>query len=145
MSRPDSAGTTAANTSGLAVLYRVDADAVIRLSVDDERALNALFASIQQRLGPNVRVSCWPYRQGRHWCVALDLQGDSGEVNITLLAGDEPCLPGLRDCELPLHVDDWRVSDGIDAFYVVSALLAALEAAPSACDWPFLGLKRIAR
>ena len=136
------------STAGLAtsaVLYRVEADAVIRLGADDEHALNALFASVKQRLGTNIRVSCWSYRQGRHWCVALDLQGDAGEVNLTLLPSDEARLPGVRGCELALTVDDWCLSNGIDAFYVVSALLSALEAIPGPSDWPFVGLKRIAR
>jgi hypothetical protein len=126
-------------------LYRVDPDAVIRMDAYDERALNALFASIKQRLGSNIRVSCWPYRHGQHWCLALDLEGSTGEVNLTLFAGDEPRLPGVRNCNLALTVEDWRVSDGIDAFYVVCSLLSVLEAMPGSTTWPFLGLKRIAR
>lgn len=136
----DSTATIAAP----AHLYRANADAVLHLDAKDERALSALFASVKERLGTNVRVSCWPYRHGLGWCVALDLKGDAGEVNITLLAGDETRLPGVRDCDLALTVDDWRVTDGIDAFYVVSALLSELGAAPGRSDWPFAGLRRAA-
>jgi hypothetical protein len=126
-------------------LYRADADAVVHVDPDDECALNALFASVKQRLGSDIRVSCWPYRHGQHWCVALDLEGDRSEVNLTLFAGDEPRLPGVRGCDLALTVEDWRVVDGLDAFYLIAALLSALDAMPGEDDWPFLGLKRIAR
>ena len=146
MSRAELAvSTTRAANAAAACLYRVEQDAVIRLDTDDERALDSLFASVKQRLGRNIRVSCWPYRHGRHWCVALDLEGDAGEVNINLFEGDRPCLPGIRDCDWALTADDWRVCDIIDAFYLVCALLSALDAMPGAGDWPFLGLKRITR
>jgi hypothetical protein len=134
---------SAEETTAPPVLYRVDASAFIPLNAEDDRALNALFASIKQRLGSNIRSSCWPYRQGRQWGIGLDLWGDAGEVTITLRPGFEPRLPGVRGCTLPLTTDDWRVSDGIDAFYLVSALLAVLDTPSGSDDKPHVGLKRV--
>ena len=126
-------------------LYRIDNDAILRVDAADDRALKRLFASVSQRLGPNVRVACWPYRASGQWTVALDLCGDFGSMELTVLTGPAPSLPGVRDCRWPLYVNDWTVIDAVDAYYLIAGLMAALDIKLESEDWPFLGLPRVIR
>lgn len=142
MSLTDTAECSAPQAAASPHLYRVDADAILRMDAADERALKRLFQSVQDRLGPNVRVACWPYRASGQWTVAIDLQGDLGSLSLTVLTGDEPRLPGVRDCTWPLYVNDWTVRDAVDAYYLIASLMATLDVVHDSVDWPFLGLRR---
>jgi hypothetical protein len=136
-----------ANDPGLAPrptpLYRVEADAVMRVTAADDRALRALFASVKARLGGEVRAACWPFRHNGIWTVSVDLQGRLGDLTLSIATTAYPQLPGVRGCELPLYVNDWTVLDPVDAYYLVAGLMAALDLSTDYEDWPFLGLPRV--
>jgi hypothetical protein len=79
--------------------------------------------AVRSAVGRNPRVQCWPYRAGNAACVALDIAGEAGEINLTLLESDSIEIP-LEGSKL--GNSDPRVSDAVDAFYLVSVLLESL-------------------
>jgi hypothetical protein len=79
--------------------------------------------AVRSAVGRNPTVQCWPYRAGNATCVALDIAGEAGEINLTLLESDSIEIP-LEGSKLG-NSDPW-VSDAVDAFYLVSVLLESL-------------------
>ena len=85
-----------------------------------------LCVKIREVVGENAMVSYWPYRAGLTPYVALDIEGDSGEINLTIMESEVNELPSAEmlesqgDCEC-------RVMDMVDAYYLVVSVLKSLE------------------
>jgi hypothetical protein len=79
--------------------------------------------AVRRAVGRHPRVQCWPYRAGNAACVALDIAGEAGEISLTLLESDGIDIP-MEGTKLGSR--DPRISDAVDAFYLVSVLLESL-------------------
>lgn len=89
-----------------------------------------LCVSIREVVGENVMVSYWPYRAGLVPYVALDIEGDRGEINLTIMESEVNELPSAEmlesqgDCEC-------GVMDMVDAYYLVASVLKSLDGVTS--------------
>ncbi len=81
---------------------------------------------IREVVGDNVIVNSWFYRVGLTPYFALDIKGDRGEVNLTMMESEVNELPSAEMLE---NQGDYecRVMDMVDAYYLASEVFSALE------------------
>lgn len=91
-------------------------------------AVSQFCESVKKILGSNPSGRVWPYRCGGSMFLSVDLEGDKGEVNMTIYeCGPDPVIPVFSGKENSGWNCEPTVTDAVDAFYLVDSLIKHLE------------------
>ncbi|EOY3535676.1 hypothetical protein ACP37V_001128 [Escherichia coli] len=113
------------NISGTGVLFDASPQGNPRISQRHHAQLEELCRQIRERVGEKATFTCSPHRVAGHNCLAVQVVGNTGTVN--LLFTVTGCLrwPAIDDYE---HRVRWyiNVPDAVDVVYLVRALVKEL-------------------
>lgn len=104
-------------------LFDIGPAGIVRANLRWADRVSAFCEAVRNEVGMRPKVQWWPYRAGNAACMAIDVSGDAGEVNLTLLESDDIDIPLVGT---KLGNSDPRVIDAVDAVYLVSVLLDSL-------------------
>lgn len=102
------------------------------VNADWAEAISQFFETVKKILGPDPVCNVWPYRHGGYMSLACDLEGDLGEVSLTItearaVYSGKPYIPVYSEAKEGSNwVCEPVVEDGVDAFYFVSELIKFL-------------------
>lgn len=106
-----------------------------KCQVNEEWAgdISQFFETVKRILGPNPVGNVWPYRVDGYMSLSCDLEGDLGEVFLTIsdsssVYSGAPCIPVFSEDndKGSAWVCEPIVDDGVDAFYFASELIKFL-------------------
>lgn len=101
------------NTSSTGVLFDAPPQGNPRISQHHHAQLTELCRQIRQRVGEKVTFTCSPHRVAGHNCLAVQVVGTPGTVNLLLTVTGNLRWPGEEDYA---HAPRWyiNVPDAVD-------------------------------
>ncbi|EBD9555656.1 hypothetical protein PAB16_003755 [Salmonella enterica] len=109
------------NISSTGVLFDAPPQGNPRISLRHHAQLAELCRQIRQRVGEQATFTYSPHRVAGHNCLAVQVEGKSGTVNLLLTVTGSLRWPGEEDYE---HALRWyiNVPDAVDVVYLVQEL-----------------------
>ncbi|HBY0996140.1 TPA: hypothetical protein MIP51_19420 [Klebsiella pneumoniae] len=109
------------NISSTGVLFDAPPQGNPRISQHHHAQLAELCRQIRERVGEKATFTCSPHRVAGHNCLAVQVVGKLGTVNLLLTVTGSLRWPGAEDYE---HGVRWyiNVPDAVDVVYLVQAL-----------------------
>lgn len=109
------------NISSTGVLFDAPPQGNPRISQHHHAQLAELCRQIRQRVGEKATFTYSPHRVAGHNCLAVQVVGKTGTVNLLLTVTGSLRWPGAEDYE---HGVRWyiNVPDAVDVVYLVQAL-----------------------
>lgn len=110
------------NISDTGVLFEAPPQGNPRISQHHHAQLTELCDQICKRAGDKVAFTCSPHRVAGHNCLAVQVEGKSGTVNLLLTVTGSLRWPVAEDYE---HAPRWyiNVADAVDVAYLVQGLV----------------------
>ncbi|EKK5512268.1 hypothetical protein ABKU21_22425 [Enterobacter hormaechei] len=114
------------NISSSGVLFDAPPQGNPRISQHHHAQLAELCRQIRQRVGDKATVTYSPHRVAGHNCLAVEVVGKSGTVNLLLTVTGSLRWPLVEDYE---HAPRWyiNVPDAVDVLYLIMELYIKLE------------------
>lgn len=114
------------NISSSGVLFDAPPQGNPRISQHHHAQLAELCRQIRQRVGDKTTVTYSPHRVAGHNCLAVEVVGKSGTVNLLLTVTGSLRWPLVEDYE---HAPRWyiNVPDAVDVLYLIMELYIKLE------------------
>ncbi|HBA7530474.1 hypothetical protein PMZ68_05510 [Escherichia coli] len=121
------------NISGTGVLFDAPPQGNPRISQRHHAQLAELCRQIRQRVGEKAIFTYSPHRVAGHNCLAVQVEGKSGTVNLLQTATGSLRWPVAEDYE---HGVRWyiNVPDAVDVVYLVAELMVLLRTVMIASD-----------
>ncbi|QMD26691.1 hypothetical protein HVZ46_19945 [Citrobacter freundii] len=115
------------NISNTGVLFDAPPQGNPRISQNHHAQLTELGRQIRLRVGEKTTLTCSPHRVAGHNCLAVQVEGKSGTVNLLLTVTGSLRWPEMDDYE---HGIRWYINfvDAIDLMYFVSVINNGLVA-----------------
>ena len=109
------------NISDTGVLFDAPPQGHPRISQQQHAHLVELCSQVRKRVGENATFTCSPHRVAGHNCLAVQVEGKLGTVNLLLTVTGSLRWPTMDDHELALR---WyiNVPDAVDVIYLVYEL-----------------------
>ncbi|EIY6648661.1 hypothetical protein MNG63_002568 [Salmonella enterica] len=106
------------NISNTGVLFDAPPQGNPRISQHHHAQLAELCRQIRQRVGEKATFTYSPHRVAGHNCLAVQVMGKSGTVNLLFTVTGSLRWPGAEDYE---HAPRWyiNVPDAVDVVYLV--------------------------
>lgn len=97
-----------------------------KISQSHHAELNTLCGHICDRVGEGATITCSPHRVAGCNCLAVQVSGNSGTINLLLTVTGGLRWPEPEDYE---HASRWYINlyDAVDAVYLIMELHAKLE------------------
>ncbi|EHT14887.1 TPA: hypothetical protein R4X10_004587 [Raoultella ornithinolytica] len=113
------------NISSTGVLFDAPPQGNPRISHHHHVQLEELCHQIRQRVGEKATFTYSPHRVVGHNCLAVQVEGKTGTVNLLLTITGSLCWPAMDDYE---HGVRWyiHVPDAVDVVYLVRELVGIL-------------------
>ncbi|EAW1960716.1 hypothetical protein NYD00_001819 [Salmonella enterica subsp. enterica] len=113
------------NISNTGVLFDAPPQGNPRISQHHHAQLTELCRQIRQRVGGQVTFTCSPHRVAGHNCLAVQVEGKTGTVNLLLTVTGSLRWPARDDYE---HGVRWYINvvDAVDVVYLVRELAGLL-------------------
>ncbi|CAP78638.1 TPA: hypothetical protein H5X71_002337 [Escherichia coli] len=113
------------NISDNGVLFEAPPQGNPRISQYNHAQLAELCRQIRQRVGEKATFTCSPHRVAGHNCLAVQVLGMTGTVNLLLTVTDSLRWPAAEDYE---HGVRWYINlvDAVDVSYLVFELYSSL-------------------
>lgn len=113
------------NTSSTGVLFDAPPQGNPRISQHHHAQLTELCRQIRQRVGEKVTFTCSPHRVAGHNCLAVQVEGKTGTVNLLLTVTGSLRWPAMDDYE---HGVRWYINlvDAVDMGYLIFELYSSL-------------------
>lgn len=113
------------NISGTGVLFDAPPQGNPRISQRHHAQLEELCRQIRERVGEKAILTYSPHRIAGHNCLAVQVEGKTGTVNLLLTVTGSLRWPAMDDYE---HGVRWyiNVPDAVDVVYLVRALVREL-------------------
>ena len=113
------------NNSNTGVLFDAPPQGNPRISQHHHAQLTELCRQIRQRVGEKAMFTCSPHRVAGHNCLAVQVMGQSGTVNLLLTVTGSLRWPVAEDYE---HAPRWYINmpDAVDVAYLVRELVGWL-------------------
>lgn len=113
------------NISSTGVLFDAPPQGNPRISQHHHAQLTELCRQIRQRVGEKATFTYSPHRVAGHNCLAVQVEGKSGTVNLLLTVTGSLRWPVVEDYE---HGVRWyiNVPDAVDAAYLVKEFTGLL-------------------
>lgn len=110
------------NISSTGVLFDAPPQGNPRISHHHHVQLEELCHQIRQRVGEKATFTYSPHRVVGHNCLAVQVEGKTGTVNLLLTVTGSLRLPVAKDYE---HAPRWyiNVPDAVDAAYFVREMV----------------------
>ena len=114
------------NVSNTGVLFDAPPQGNPRISQCHHAQLAELCHQIRQRVGEKATFTYSPHRVAGHNCLAVQVEGASGMVNLLLTVTGSLRWPAIDDYE---HGVRWyiNVPDAVDVVYLIMELYMKLE------------------
>ncbi|ECI6680770.1 hypothetical protein B0570_001649 [Salmonella enterica subsp. enterica serovar Benue] len=109
------------NIANTGVLFDAPPQGNPRISQRHHAQLTELCRQIRQRVGEKVTFTYSPHRVAGHNCLAVQVEGKTGTVNLLLTVTGSLRLPSMDDYE---HGVRWYINlvDAVDVVYLVREL-----------------------
>ncbi|EJK0526218.1 hypothetical protein NKL93_004317 [Salmonella enterica] len=113
------------NISNTGVLFDAPPQGNPRISQHHRVQLEELCRQIRQRVGGQVTFICSPHRVAGHNCLAVQVEGTTGTVNLLLTVSGSLRWPGAEDYE---HAPRWYVNvpDAVDVSYLIREIMICI-------------------
>ncbi|EBR8050709.1 hypothetical protein DSB53_04770 [Salmonella enterica subsp. enterica serovar Wangata] len=113
------------NISSTGVLFDAPPQGNPRISQCHHAQLAELYRQIRQRVGEKATFTCSPHRVAGHNCLAVQVAGKSGTVNLLLTVTGSLRWPVTEDYE---HAPRWyiNVPDAVDAMYLMREIMICI-------------------
>ena len=113
------------NISTTGVLFDAPPQGNPRISQCHHAQLAELCRQIRQRVGEKATFTCSPHRVAGHNCLAVQVVGKTGTVNLLFTVTSSLRWPVAEDYE---HAPRWyiNVPDAVDVVYLVRVLVGIL-------------------
>ena len=110
------------NISSTGALFDAPPQGNPRISQHHHAQLAELCRQIRLRVGEKAMFTCSPHRVAGHNCLAVQVMGQSGTVNLLLTVTGSLCWPSMDDYE---HGVRWyiNVPDAVDMVYLIQGLI----------------------
>ncbi|EFH3744901.1 hypothetical protein P3064_003203 [Escherichia coli] len=114
------------NISNTSVLFDAPPQGNPRISQRHHAQLEELCRQIRQRVGEKATFTYFPHRVTGHNCLAVQVMGKSGTINLLLTVTGSLRWPVTEDYE---HAPRWyiNVPDVVDVAYLIMELCIKLE------------------
>ncbi|EAB6416876.1 hypothetical protein KV802_001203 [Salmonella enterica subsp. enterica serovar Corvallis] len=113
------------NIANIGVLFDAPPQGNPRISQHHHAQLTELYRQIRQRVGEKATFTYSPHRVAGHNCLAVQVEGKTGTVNLLLTVTGSLRWPAMDDYE---HGVRWyiNVPDAVDVVYLVRELAGLL-------------------
>ncbi len=108
-------------------IFQVGPNGPLQLDVAWRSSVSEFCSGMKKAVGKNANSQLRPYRLGCTCYIAFDVRGEAGEVNVTLVESGANRLPDAATICSVREVE-CELVDLIDAYYLVTRVLASLEA-----------------
>ena len=114
------------NISNIGMLFDAPPQGNPRISQHHHAQLEELCRQIRQRVGEKATFTCSPHRVAGHNCLAVQVVGQSGTINLLVTVTGSLSWPEPEEYE---HATRWYINlkDMVDAVYLVIQLVERLQ------------------